>query len=173
MEKFQLNLAEFSRNIDVKLDTIYSIFYEKTKGFSVEIFKKLIKVYPEISPFWLITGEGDMIVNNTGIIQHHNGTATATQSANLDKLIELSSIDEPTHVVSYNGNRRIEKTLPKYELLTTHCAHRTFVVTALQLGIPAEVIMRWTGHSDFAAMKPYIAIVDELKARSMALFNVL
>jgi hypothetical protein len=25
LEKFQLNLAEFSRNIDVKLDTIYSI----------------------------------------------------------------------------------------------------------------------------------------------------
>lgn len=96
LEKFQLNLAEFSRNIDVKLDTIYSIFYEKTKGFSVEILKKIIKVYPEISPFWLITGEGDMIVNNTGIIQHHNGTATATQSANLDKLIELSSSQQRT-----------------------------------------------------------------------------
>lgn len=27
LEKFQLNLAEFSRNIDVKLDTIYSIFW--------------------------------------------------------------------------------------------------------------------------------------------------
>lgn len=45
----------------------------------MEILKKIIKTYPEISPFWLITGEGDMIINNTGIIQHHNVTATATQ----------------------------------------------------------------------------------------------
>lgn len=111
------------------------------------------------------------------ILQRYNGTLPALSNQYTNRLLkaigELCSIDEPTHVVSYNGNRRIEKTLPKYELLTTHCARRTFVVTALQLGIPAEVIMRWTGHSDFAAMKPYIAIVDELKARSMALFNAL
>ena len=111
------------------------------------------------------------------ILQRYNGTLPALSNQYTNRLLkaigELCGIDEPTHVVSYNGNRRIEKTLPKYELLTTHCARRTFVVTALQLGIPAEVIMRWTGHSDFAAMKPYIAIVDELKARSMALFNAL
>lgn len=86
LEAFQLNIAEFSRKIDVKLDTIYSIFYEKTKGFSMEILKKIIKTYPEISPFWLITGEGDMIINNTGIIQHHNGTATATQMNFADRI---------------------------------------------------------------------------------------
>ena len=113
----------------------------------------------------------------TAILQRYNGTLPVISNQYTNRLLkaigELCGIDEQTHVVSYNGNRRIEKTLPKYELLTTHCARRTFVVTALQLGIPAEVIMRWTGHSDFAAMKPYIAIVDELKARSMALFNKL
>lgn len=96
LERFQINLAEFSRILDVKLDTIYSVFYEKTKGFSVEILKKIIKAYPEISPYWLITGEGEMVVSNAGIIQHHNGTATATQSANLDKLIDLSTSQQKT-----------------------------------------------------------------------------
>ncbi len=38
-------------------------------------------------------------------------------------------------------------------------------------GIPAEVIMMWTGHSDFYAMKPYIEIVDKLKANEMQKFN--
>ena len=28
--------------------------------------------------------------------------------------------------------------------------------------------MKWTGHSDFTAMKPYVAIVDELKKANMA-----
>ena len=50
---------------------------------------------------------------------------------------------------------------------------RTFVVNYLRLGISAEVIMKWTGHSDFTAMKPYVAIVDELKKESMAKYNVL
>ena len=31
--------------------------------------------------------------------------------------------------------------------------------------------MKWTGHSDFKAMRPYIAIVDEAKVENMELFN--
>ena len=44
-------------------------------------------------------------------------------------------------------------------------------VNALRLGIPAEVIIRWTGHSDYSSMKPYIKIVDELKEREMSKFD--
>lgn len=77
-----------------------------------------------------------------------------------------------TRVVYFQGVERHEEFKPKYELLTTHCARRTFVVTALQLGIPPEVIMRWTGHSSYEAMKPYVAIVDELKRRSMNKFDL-
>lgn len=83
----------------------------------------------------------------------------------------LAQIDEMMVRVSYIGNRRIEKNVLKWELITTHCARRTFVVNALRLGIAAEVIMKWTGHSDFKAMKPYVAIVDELKEESMARFD--
>ena len=81
-------------------------------------------------------------------------------------------LDTPIRIVYFQGNRRIEELHPKWELLTTHCARRTFVVNALRLGIPAEVIMKWTGHSDFSAMKPYIAIVDELKEREMSKFDL-
>lgn len=84
---------------------------------------------------------------------------------------QLVGIDEPIHVVKYSGSRRIEATVPKYSLLSSHCARRTFVVTALQLGIPIEVITRWTGHSDLKALKPYVAIVDKLKAAQMSKFN--
>ena len=83
----------------------------------------------------------------------------------------LAQIDEPLHLVSFKGSERIDKYVLKWEVITTHCARRTFVVSALRLGIPLEVIMKWTGHSDFKAMKPYIDIVDELRERCMALFN--
>lgn len=94
-------------------------------------------------------------------------------NAHLKDLGKLCNLEEPTRVVYFLGNERHEEVLPKWQLLTTHVARRTFVVMALQLGIPAEVIMRWTGHSRYEAMKPYIAIVDELKKISMSKFNTL
>lgn len=81
-------------------------------------------------------------------------------------------LDSTQTIVRFKGSERIEKTFYKYELLTTHCGRRTFIVNALYLGIPAEVIMKWTGHSDYSAMRPYIAIVDELKVREMNKFNM-
>ncbi|MCM1543658.1 MAG: phage integrase SAM-like domain-containing protein [Ruminococcus sp.] len=89
----------------------------------------------------------------------------------LKDIAKAAGIDTPTRIVYFNGNQRHEEVLPKWALITTHVARRTFVVTALQLGIAAEVIMRWTGHSKFEAMKPYIAIVDELKKQSMTKFD--
>ena len=44
---------------------------------------------------------------------------------------------------------------------------RTFIVNALSLGITPNIVMKWTGHSDYKAMKPYIDIVDSIKASSM------
>lgn len=89
----------------------------------------------------------------------------------LKELGELAGLNEPQRIVYFMGNERIEEVHPKYELLTTHCGRRTFIVNALYLGIPAEVVMKWTGHSDYKAMKPYVKIVDELKEQEMNKFN--
>lgn len=89
----------------------------------------------------------------------------------LKKLGEIVGLNQPITNVYFIGNKRYEETKPKYELLTTHAGRRTFIVNALYLGIPAEVVMSYTGHSDFKAMKPYIKITDALKEKSMKLFN--
>jgi hypothetical protein len=60
--------------------------------------------------------------------------------------------------------QRIDIVTPKYALLGTHVGWRTFICNALFLGIPAQVVMKWTGHSDYKAMKPYIDIADDIKA---------
>ena len=70
------------------------------------------------------------------------------------------------------GRWRDEVT-PKYALLSTHAGRRTFICNALALGIPAQVVMKWTGHSDYKAMKPYIDIADDIKANAMNKFNQL
>lgn len=94
-----------------------------------------------------------------------------TYNAHLRIICQQCHIDTPVHLVHYVGAERIERIVPKWRLVTSHCARRTFVVNALSLGIPAEVITRWTGHSSLEAMRPYMAIVDELKASSMAKFD--
>ncbi len=39
------------------------------------------------------------------------------------------------------------------------------------LGITPNIVMKWTGHSDYKTMKPYIDIVDFIKASSMTKFD--
>lgn len=90
---------------------------------------------------------------------------------NLHEAAEVAGIDEPVNIVSYVGSERSEVVVPKYSVLTTHTGRRTFIVNALRLGIPAPVIMEWTGHSDFKAMKPYIKIVNDAKVENMERFN--
>lgn len=91
----------------------------------------------------------------------------------LKELAKLAEIDEPVRETFYKGNERIDLVTPKYELLGTHAGRRTFICNALSLGIPAQVVMKWTGHSDYKAMKPYIEIADDIKASAMDKFNTL
>ncbi len=89
----------------------------------------------------------------------------------LKELAELAEINEPVRETYYKGNQRIDETTPKYALLGTHAGRRTFICNALSLGIPAQVVMKWTGHSDYKAMKPYIDIADDIRANAMDKFN--
>lgn len=90
----------------------------------------------------------------------------------LKEIAHLAGIVQPLRSVYFRGSERFEETVEKWQLVSSHCARRTFVVQALRLGISAEIIMKWTGHSSFAAMRPYVAIVDSLKAAAMSRFDV-
>lgn len=89
----------------------------------------------------------------------------------LKELGELCGINKPMTVTYYKGNRRIDEVFPKYALIGTHCGRRTFICNALMMGIPPQIVMKWTGHSDYKAMKPYIDIADRAKEEAMQAFN--
>lgn len=80
-------------------------------------------------------------------------------------------IDQPITTTYYRGNERIDEVFPKWQLLGTHAGRRTFICNALSLGISPQVVMKWTGHSDYKAMKPYIDIADAAKVEAMKLFD--
>lgn len=91
----------------------------------------------------------------------------------LKELCELCEIKQPITQTFYKGNKRIDISSPKYALISTHAGRRTFICNSLMLGIPAEIVMKWTGHSDYKAMKPYIDVTNDAKANAMKLFDAL
>ena len=118
---------------------------------------------------------GDMYVRFGGRVveTYHRKVEKRCWPSLLKELGELAEINEPVRETYYKGNERIDEVTPKYALLSTHAGRRTFICNALALGIPAQVVMKWTGHSDYKAMKPYIDIADDIKANAMNKFNQL
>jgi len=39
------------------------------------------------------------------------------------------------------------------------------------MGIPVDIVMKWTGYSNYSAMKLYIDIAQSDKSKAMAKFN--
>lgn len=96
-----------------------------------------------------------------------------TMNSYLKALGYLCGIDAPIVKTFVKAGRRATVTEPKYLYLSSHAARRTFIVTALSLGIPPAIVMKFTGHSSFASMKPYIDITEDAKAEAMAKFDTL
>lgn len=89
----------------------------------------------------------------------------------LKELCKLAGINRMVRVSEFQNGRRVDMLLPKWQLMSTHAGRRTFISNALMMGIPPNVVMRWTGHADYNSMKPYIAIADRVKVEEMSKFN--
>ena len=89
----------------------------------------------------------------------------------LEDLCKIAGLDEEIRVTTYKGSERIDTVAPKYSLITTHAGRRSFICNALAAGIPVNIVMKWTGHSKYEAMKPYIDVADKIKAREMDKMN--
>ena len=87
------------------------------------------------------------------------------------KIAEECKIDSLITIKSYSGNKLSTEVLPKYRLITSHTARKTFISNAIMLGIPVSTIMKWTGHKTYQVMKAYIDISDESKKTSMMMFD--
>lgn len=72
-------------------------------------------------------------------------------------------INDPITLVKYSGAKRIDKTQPKYEFITTHTARRTFVTLSLEKGMRPETIMEITGHTSYKTFRKYIKITSKVK----------
>ena len=97
--------------------------------------------------------------------------SNAKMNEHLKDLFKAAGFNELMTDVSFSGGERIEETYEKWTKIGTHVGRKSFICNGLALGVPVNVIMKWTGHSDYKAMKPYIDVADSIKAQYMEKFN--
>ncbi len=85
------------------------------------------------------------------------------------ELCELAQINDPVEIIRYRGAVREAKMYPKYDLVSAHTGRKTFVTLSLAKGIPAEVVMKITGHSDYKSFKRYVDVDEDRKRDAMSL----
>lgn len=85
----------------------------------------------------------------------------------LKECCEKSEINTPTTITRYIGSRRIDKTVPKWELITSHTARKTFVTNSLILGMKEMVVRNITGHKKEESFKRYVRIAEDFKKQEM------
>lgn len=94
-------------------------------------------------------------------------TTNQHTNRNLKEIGEKARIKDPVMIVKYRGAEEVRISEPKYNLITTHTARRTFVTLSLEKGMRAETLMQITGHKSFKTLKKYIKITDKVKTLEM------
>lgn len=78
-----------------------------------------------------------------------------------------AKINEQVTITRYVGQKRIDKTVPKYKLISSHTARKSFVTNSLVLGMKEMVIRNITAHKKEASFKRYVKIAEDLKQSEM------
>ncbi len=85
----------------------------------------------------------------------------------LKELGQLAGLDEAFEVHRYRGKEKSVETKPKYELLSTHTGRRTFATNLLNRGVPAQTVMKFTGHRDYKSFAKYVNIPKTEEKRAV------
>ena len=86
---------------------------------------------------------------------------------------EMAQINDTVIFTRTKGNRRVEYTKKKYELITTHTARRSFASNLISRGIPKQFIMAVTGHKTESSFNKYTASVHkDIMTSKLADFDV-
>lgn len=76
----------------------------------------------------------------------------------IKELCEFAKINSRIRTTKIQANKKVEVIQPKYKLIGTHTARRTFISLSLKKGMKPDYIMKIVGHSDYRMMKRYLAI---------------
>ena len=86
------------------------------------------------------------------------------------EVCKLAGIDKIESETMTKGGKRITVNYPKYELITTHTARRSFATNQYLAGLPTLTIMKITGHRTETAFMQYIKITPKEHAQKLKEF---
>lgn len=83
---------------------------------------------------------------------NYNGT----MNLHLKEIARLAGFNDLHELTIYPGNKMQKVTRPMHEILSTHCARRTFASQSLQRGMLMTDVMKCTGHKDTKTFLKYV-----------------
>lgn len=79
----------------------------------------------------------------------------------IKELCKLAGINEMMPSTYFIGSERIDELRPKYEVISSHTARRTFITLSLKKGVLPEMVMKVSGHTSRKSFQKYVRITDE------------
>jgi integrase len=79
----------------------------------------------------------------------------------IKELCRLAGIDTMINITKFYLGSREDEVKPKYELISSHTARRTFITLSLKWGVPHKLIMKITGHKSLRAFEKYIRFTEK------------
>ena len=93
----------------------------------------------------------------------------------LKEIGQIVGIDSQEILVKSKAGKRVTIKEPKYQLISTHTARRSFATNAYKAGLPTVAIMKITGHTIERQFLKYIKVSKEESAvliANNAFFNI-
>lgn len=85
----------------------------------------------------------------------------------IKKCCEKAEINTPTEYKTFHKNEVKKEFRPKYELIGSHTARKTFICLAYEKGLDIEMIKSITGITQEKTLKRYLQISDEKKKEKL------
>lgn len=145
-----LRVSDFSRLSEAHVGKYITIKTQKT-GTPV-----IIPIHPVVRD--IISGGFDL--TDTISDQKLNGQ--------IKELCRLAGITEEVMVNKNVGGRNIEIVTPKYKLVSSHTARRSFATNAYKAGVPTIAIMKITGHTKESTFLKYIKVSAQENAEMLS-----
>lgn len=80
---------------------------------------------------------------------------------------ETAEINTPTMFIKYYGGKAKEEVLPKYKLITSHVARKTFLTNSILLGMNYMAAKAIGGHKKEKNFNKYVKVAEDFKKKEM------
>ncbi|MDJ0367314.1 site-specific integrase [Hymenobacter sp. H14-R3] len=93
--------------------------------------------------------------------------ANQVMNRHLKQVGKYAGLTAPVVVSERVAGVMVKKSVPKYELLTSHTARHTFATQSLLRGMPVEVLQKVMGHAKIQTTLIYAKVVEDLQHQTM------